>query len=228
MILVLPLVLLFIVLIVQLPNHRLFNRMHTYKLLVGYVVVLLLGVVVCTFLTVGEGSDLELMSEQELTDKLAINDKIYPLLEKGKWQEASEFAHLFDQTTFPLFDDQLTISALKEDRYMNGPIFVEKTDELIDSIEVLQYKGYTSFLRIDISSLMDLYQVKLVDQNLYVEPSKGEETIDIALKNHPFTAYQFTGSNNLNSGLSIIGLEYIYVRVPENTDVTGDVIEVNK
>lgn len=228
-IIILLIILLSIVSLFRLSRFHISARLQTYKLLVAYFSVLLVGIVIFAFLSAGREFEFELMSKQEVKDKAALNDQLYFLLVDGKWQEANDVAYKVKQSTFSIPSNQLTVHALTGDGINETSIFVEKTDQLTESIEVMQYQGYTTFRRIDISEKKELFTVDLVNKDLHIDEAIDESITDVALIHQPFTTYQFTGDGwFFNSGLSLIGLGNIYIRVPIGVDVIGEVIEVQE
>lgn len=226
---ILLILLLSIVSLIRLSPFHISARLQTYKLLMTYLAVLLVGTVVFSFLSVGREFESELINKQEVEDKAVLNDQLYFLLIDGNWQEAKDIAYKVEQTSFPIQKNQLIVNALTtDDEIIKATIVLEHTGQLTDSIEVIQYQGYTTYGRIDISDKTDFYQIEMLQEDLQIR-APVEKRKEVALTNQSFATYQFTGKEMfVEDGLSLIGRGNIYIRVPIGVDVTGEVIEVKE
>lgn len=203
-----------------------FGEKHAFYrsklILIIYSGILLLAALIYPFLPVkaGEETDLQLISNQQL------------LAEATKKGEIDQLDRTFvsKKWTFPLEGKSLNVDSLLIDSDIYMEVYLEKTTNLTESIEVTLLNNR---LLINDENLLksDGVEITFNNGNFQIRDFSTKE-----IKIHFFTPSLITAQfhptensieNSMNKLMDTHQNEILYIRVPENTVITGDTEFIN-
>ncbi|MGR9047326.1 hypothetical protein ACQ4XT_01575 [Halobacillus faecis] len=185
-------------------------------MLIGYSFLLMVSAIIFLALPIGS---IELQG-QENEEEEQKSQQFYEAVHQGKMDEMEEW--LIHEWSFPFNEEQLILQAIEND--VNGVnIFVERTDELTENVEVFYYQTplmingyeveekYTPAVHMDMTTL-SIYPGEPMDVNYKLFGSE-----------FPFRLFnREKGSMWMDTMVSHWNGSALYIRVPEGLDVFAD------
>lgn len=193
------------------------------KVLAGYIIVLLIANIISFLIPVKQSFDGKYLSDEEIAAEEKLNQTVYPLIESGDIEEAKGISE--KQTwEFPLKGELLTIHSLNQ----NAMTFVEKVDTLEDKVVVTHYVTKSFVDNVDITEKFTSPEVQFNNATIKLFPADPVK-IELVKFKPPFPFTQFSEKgNDLSGGYGMYhGMDFIYIRVPKGTEVSGDGHSIN-
>jgi hypothetical protein len=114
------------------------------------------------------------------------------------------------------------------DMNQQSQIFIEKVNSLEEKVEVTHYTTYSYIDNMDITNRFPSPDVQLTDSTLKIFP---QDIVTIKLVKYtnafPFTQFSEYGEQISNGYGMMQGMDFIYIRVPADTEVSGDGYMIN-
>ncbi|RIW34020.1 hypothetical protein D3H55_10515 [Bacillus salacetis] len=187
----------------------------------GYTAILLIAAVISYMIpnTVSYGG--EPVSDERMKQEQHQSDEFFRLVRAGNIAEA-EGVPLKKEWELPIEGNELEVPYTKSDYYIS--VLVERKDTADGVIEAAHYTSKSFLANIDVTEEVPSPDLSIVEGHLEIIPPEPVE-IKMARTAYPYPFYQFT------EGYSMFGretdffhnMEIIYLRVPSNVAVTGDV-----
>lgn len=205
-------------------STKLLRGNRGYIVFVAYLVVLLIGSVIAAIIPASSEFEGKLLSEEEINDQSKLNDQIYQQVQLGKVDEI-EGISVKEQWEFPFEGKKLNIDLINTD-YGTMLTFVEKVSSLKGKIESSYYLTKYSIENVDITDRVPSPDLKFDESKLSLLPGSVVE-ISIAKLSRPFPFNQFTDkAPSFFEGMNR-GMDFVYIRVPEGTEIEGEVWVIN-
>lgn len=225
-------ILLFIILLLMLGFGNFSNKMFgarflngsgITKVFFGYVIVLFCTGILSFMIPKGESFPGKHLTDEEIRANERLNNDVYSMVESGKIDEA-EGLKKKKSWEFPLEGQVLSIEAMN----INSMVFIEKVNSLEGKAEVTHYSTYSYVDNVDITDRFTSPEVMFSDSTIKILPS---EPVNIKLVKftNAFPFNQFTENGELSSGGygMMQGMDFIYIRVPSETEITGGGTVIN-
>ncbi|MCM3125526.1 hypothetical protein QNH36_04190 [Mesobacillus sp. AQ2] len=205
-------------------SPRFMNGSRTTKVFTGYLVVLLCTGIISFILPKGESYQGDYLTDEEIQQNERINGDVYSIVESGKIEEAEGLTKM-KSWEFPLEGKSLNINALS----INATVFIEKVKSLENQVEVTHYSTFSYIDNIDITDRFTSPEIQLSETTLKVFP---QEPVNVKLVKYtnafPFNQFAENGEQ-FNGGYGMMqGLNFIYIKVPMNTEVSGNGYVINE
>jgi hypothetical protein len=163
----------------------------------------------------------EAVTNEQVKQDQHRSDEFFRLVRAGKIDE-TEGALLKKEWEFPIKGNELEVPFNNADYYIS--VLVERKDTEDGVVEAAHYTSKAFLENIDVTDEISSPDIRIVDGNLQISPPAPVE-IKMAKTAYPYPFYQFT------EGYSMFGremsayhnMEIIYLRVPSDVAVTGDV-----
>ncbi|WLR54401.1 hypothetical protein LC048_18460 [Mesobacillus subterraneus] len=193
------------------------------KVFSGYLIILLVAGLLSTMVPVEGTLEAEYLTDKELAENDRLNSDIYSIVESGRIEEAEGLTKK-ENWDFPIKGKLLDIEFMGE----NVMIFIEKVDSLEGKVEVTYYSTYSYVHNIDITDRFKSPDIELTESTLKVFPAE-HVNIKLVKFTNAFPFNQFTeDGEQYNGGYGMMqGLNFLYVTVPADTEVTGDGYVIN-
>lgn len=186
------------------------RRSLVRNLLLGYIGVLLVSSIIY-YVTMKEES---VQADTEQYEQEA--EELYTSLFNGD-VENIDMKYVKKTWKFPYERGEININQHIE----RSNIFIERTDELENEIEVTFYQSPLFYMGVDIHEKVMLPEVELLVDSLVVnEPEQVR--IEAVTFQTSFIEGQFTGRGSWMDHYPIFRTEVLYVRIPKELKVLGD------
>ncbi|MCM3574626.1 hypothetical protein M3172_15630 [Mesobacillus subterraneus] len=191
---------------------------------VGYVAILLVTAILSGFLPEENSFAAKYRSDEEINENERLNSRVYEQVESGNIKDAKGLTEK-ENWEFTLDNDVLKINS---DGDSSSMVYVEKKDSLKGKVEVAHYSTFSYVDNMDVTDLFESPEIRLNDGTLKIYP---REAVNIKLVkfSNAFPFNQFA-ENNEKYGVSygmMQGLDFIYITVPADTEVSGDGYVIN-
>lgn len=186
--------------------------------------IILLGAGILSFMVSVENTFKgEYLTDQEIEANDRLNSDFYSMVESGKIEEA-EGLNNKKSWEFPLQGQQLDVEGINP----NMQVFIEKVDSLEEKVQVTHYSTYSYLDNIDITDRFPSPEIELADATLKILPTEPV-TIKVVKFSHafPFTQFSEYGEQSSNGYGMMEGIDFLYIRVPADTKVSGDGYVIN-
>ncbi|WP_113929051.1 hypothetical protein [Bacillus sp. P14.5] len=186
----------------------------------SYMALLFIGAVI-SYLVPNNPYGSEPLTEEEMKVQEKNNEELYSLVWKGRIDEAKG-AVLHKDWELKYEGDELMVPYEDGNYYLR--VLVERTDRGDGVIQAGHYSGTTFIDNIDVTSKVPSPELRIVDGNLQIIPPARVEA-KVAKTGYPYPFHQFADGYRMfedNRG-SFYGSEILYLRVPSNVKVNGEV-----
>lgn len=193
------------------------------KVFAGYLIILLVAGILAFMVPVEDTIKGEYLTDEELAENDRLNSDIYQTVQSGKIDEAEGLTKK-GSWDFPLEGKNLDMNIMAQ----NLMVFIEKDPSVEGKVEVTHYSTYSYIDNIDITSRIKSPDIEINGTTLKIFPLDPVSIKLIKYKNaFPFT--QFTeDEEQFTSGYGMMqGLEFIYITVPADTEVSGGGYVIN-
>lgn len=165
----------------------------------------------------------EYLTDKEIEENDRLNSDFYSMVESGKIEEAEGLTNK-ESWEFALQGQQLDIEGINQ----NAQIFIEKVDSLKEKVQVTHYSTYSYLDNIDITDRFPSPEIEMANGTLKIFPTEPF-TIKVVKFSHafPFTQFSEYGEQSSNGYGMMEGIDFLYIRVPADTQVSGDGYLVN-
>lgn len=224
--------LLFIIILLMLSFGGISNKFFgarfmsgngTVKIFAAYFMILLGAGILSLMVSVEDTFKGEYLTDKEIEANDRLNSDIYPTIESGKIDEAEGLIKK-DSWEFSLKGQLLDVKNMNQDT----SIFIEKVNSLEGKVKVTHYSTYSYMDNIDITDRFPSPEIKLTDTNLKIYPTDPVTINLVKFSNaFPFTQFSEYGAQNSNGYGLMQGMNFIYIRVPADTEVSGDGYVIN-
>jgi hypothetical protein len=199
-------------------SAKFMNGSGTRKVFAGYLIALLCTGIISFIVPKGESYQGDYLTDQEIQQNERLNNDIYSIVESGKIEEAEGLTKM-KSWEFLLEGDQIGI----ESQEANSMVFVEKVKSLENKVEVTHYTTFSYIDNIDITDRFTSPEIQLTKTTLKVFP---QEPVNVKLVKYtnafPFNQFAENGEQ-FNGGYGMMqGLSFIYIKVPMDTEVSGN------
>jgi hypothetical protein len=193
------------------------------KVFAGYFIILLVAGILSLMVSVEETFKGDYMTDKEIEENDRLNSDIYATVESGKIDEAEGLTKK-ESWEFPLEGQMLDVTDMNQ----QSQIFIEKVNSLEEKVEVTHYTTYSYIDNMDITNRFPSPDVQLTDSTLKIFP---QDIVTIKLVKYtnafPFTQFSEYGEQISNGYGMMQGMDFIYIRVPADTEVSGDGYMIN-
>lgn len=202
---------------------RFLNGSGITKVFTGYLVILLVAGLLASMVPVEGTLEAEYLTDKELEENDRLNSDIYSIVESGRIEEAEGLTKK-ENWDFPLNGKQLDIEFMGQ----NVMIFIEKVDSLDGKVEVTHYSTYSYVDNIDITDRFKSPDIEMSESTLKILPADHVNIKLVKFTNaFPFTQFS-EDEEQFTSGYGMMqGLEFIYITVPADTEVSGGGYVIN-
>lgn len=203
--------------------HQLLDTKVSLLLLGGLFLVLILVNVYSLFLPTSS-SPYRNVSAEEANEGLENYATLIQEAYEGKL-EGNDAVLKLGEWTFPLKGDLVTLT----NRQPSMVVLVERDPSLVGEVEVTHYVGQTYVLNRDITKARAQAEVNMKEDELTMDLPMTNFSLDTF--HYGFMYEQFTGAKVEWFGdhaSSIIGSDYLYVKVPEKARINGMFEEVKR
>jgi hypothetical protein len=188
------------------------------KIFVGYFIILLGVGILSLMVSVEDTFKGDYFTDKEIEEYDRLNGDIYHTIESGKVDEAEGLTPK-KSWEFPLQGELLNVKGMNQ----NAQIFIEKVNSLEEKVEVTHYSTYSYLDNMDITDRFPSPEIKLADGKLEILPTDPVTIKVVKYSNaFPFTQFSEYGEQNSNGYGMMQGMNFIYIRVPADTEVSGD------
>jgi hypothetical protein len=193
------------------------------KIFAGYFIILLGAGILSLMVSVEETFKGDYMTDKEIEENDRLNSDIYTTVESGKIDEAEGLTKQ-ESWEFPLEGQRLDVTHMNQ----QAQLFIEKVNSLEEKVEVTHYSTYSYIDNIDITNRFPSPDVQLNDTTLKIFP---QDIVTIKLVKYtnafPFTQFSEYGEQFSNGYGMMQGMDFIYIRVPADTEISGDGYVIN-
>jgi hypothetical protein len=193
------------------------------KIFAGYFIILLGAGILSFMVSVEETFKGDYMTDKEIEENDRLNSDIYTTVESGKIDEAEGLTKQ-ESWEFPLEGQRLDVTHMNQ----QAQLFIEKVNSLEEKVEVTHYSTYSYIDNIDITNRFPSPDVQLNDTTLKIFP---QDIVTIKLVKYtnafPFTQFSEYGEQFSNGYGMMQGMDFIYIRVPADTEISGDGYVIN-
>lgn len=194
------------------------NGSGTTKVFTGYLIVLLCTGILSFIVPKGESYQGDYLTDQEIQQNERLNSDIYSIVESGKIEEAEGLTNM-KSWEFPLEGKSLNINALS----IHATVFIEKVKSLENQVKVTHYSTFSYIDNIDITDRFTSPEIQLTETTLMIYPQEPVNVKLVKYKNaFPFNQFAENGEQFSGGYGMMQGLDFIYIRVPAGTEITGD------
>ncbi|MEW8969819.1 MAG: hypothetical protein AB2411_04290 [Mesobacillus sp.] len=192
------------------------------KVFAGYLTILLVAGIVSLMVPVEDTIKGKYLTDKQLAENDRLNNDIYHTVESGKIEEAEGLTKK-ESWDFPLNEKSLDIRAMD-----NSMVFIEKDKSLVGKVEVTHYSTYSYIDNIDITDRFESPDIELSRDTLKIFPREPLNIKLVKYKNaFPFTQFS-EDEEQFTSGYGMMeGLDFIYIIVPADTEVSGGGYVIN-
>ncbi|RSD26806.1 hypothetical protein [Mesobacillus subterraneus] len=193
------------------------------KVFAGYFIILLGAGILSLMISVDETFKGDFLTDKEIEENDRLNSDIYPTIESGKIDEAEGLTKK-ESWEFPLKGRLLDVKIMNQ----HAQIFIEKVDSLEENVEVTHYSTYSYMDNIDITDRFPSPDIQLDGTILKIFPP-DHVTIKLVKfsKAFPFTQFYEYGEQISNGYGMMQGMDFIYIRVPADIELSGDGYVIN-
>ncbi|MEH7444118.1 hypothetical protein V7201_17535 [Bacillus sp. JJ1122] len=219
--------LLFIIILLMLSFGGISNKFFgarfmsgngTTKIFAAYFMILLGAGILSLVVSVEDTFEGDHLTDKEIEEHDRLNSDIYPTLESGKIDEAEGLIKK-DSWEFSLKEQLLDVKNMNQ----NAQIFIEKVDSLEEKVQVTHYSTFSYLDNIDITDRFPSPEIKLADATLKIFPTDPVEIKLVKFSNaFPFTQFSEYGEQSSNGYGMMQGMEFLYIRVPADIEISGD------
>ena len=206
-----------------IAGSRFLNGSGITKVFTGYLVILLIAGILSSMVPMEGTLEAEYLTDKELAENDRLNSEIYSIVESGGIEEAEGLTKK-ENWDFPLNGNQLDIEFMGQ----NVMIFIEKVDSLEGKVEVAHYSTYSFVGNINITDRFKSPEIVMSESTLKILPTDHVNIKLVKFTNaFPFTQFSEDGEQ-FTSGYGMMqGLDFIYITVPADTEVSGDGYVIN-
>lgn len=202
----------------KLFGARFMSGNGSTKIFAVYFMILLGAGILSLMVTLEDTFKGDHLTDKEIEEYDRLNADIYPIIESGKIDEAEGLINK-KSWELPLQGQLLDVKTMNQ----NVQIFIEKVNSLEEKVQVTHYSTYSYLNNIDITDRFPSPEIKLADATLKIFPT---DPVTIKLVKfsdaYPFTQFSEYGKQ-INNGYGMMqGMEFLYIRVPADTKVSGD------
>ena len=199
------------------------SRLMNTKVFTGYVVILLCTSLLSFFVPKGEFFPGEHLTDEEISANERLNRDIYTTVELGKIDEAEGLTKK-ESWELPLAGQILNIEATN----IHAMVFIEKVKSLEDVVEVTHYSTYSYIDNIDITDRFTSPDIHLSGTTLKAFPPDPVNLKLVKFTNaFPFNQFSENGDQFYGGYGMMQGVEFLYIRVPAGTEISGDGYVIN-
>ncbi|TYS16998.1 hypothetical protein FZC78_10225 [Rossellomorea vietnamensis] len=203
------------------PASKIFLKGRRGNWVFGSYLALLSAGAVISYLVPKDSFEFEPLTAEEMKVQENINEQFYNLAWKGRIDEAEG---VVAQKSWELKyeGEELMVPYENGDYYIS--VLVEKTETNDDTINAGYYTGTAYIDNLDVTSKVPSPELRIEDGTLQIIPPFPVE-VKVAKTAYPHPFHQFTDGYKMfdeNRG-SFFGMEMIYLRVPSNVKVNGNV-----
>jgi hypothetical protein len=193
------------------------------KVFAGYLIILFVAGILSFIVPVRGALEAEYLTDKEIAENDRLNSDIYSIVESGRVEEAEGLTKK-ESWDFPLEGKLLDIEFMGQ----NAMVFIEKVDSLEGKVEVTHYATFSYVDNIDITDRFESPEIELSESTLKIFPI-DHVNIKLVKFTNAFPFNQFTeDGEQFNGGYGMMqGLDFIYITVPADTEVTGDGYVIN-
>lgn len=196
----------------------------TRLLLLSYVGLLVVATAI-SMLFPQNSLSYDKVSQEELLEEMGLQQEVIEAANRGIFKEPKGFT-VKKKWTFPVSKDRIILT--KPEAYYSQ-VFVEMSSELQGEIQVTNYVGRSLINGMDVTKERDSVDVSLSEDQLTIK-SPAQVDFKFAEISTGFPFNQFSGDiiNLFSSDFdSYEGMDIIYMKVPENLEIEGEVVYVN-
>ncbi|CAM3897190.1 hypothetical protein [Mesobacillus thioparans] len=226
-------ILLFIILLLMISfgsfsnkflGSRFINGRGVTKVFTGYVTALLCASIFSFMVPKGEIFPAEYLTDEEIQVNERLNNDIYSIIESGNIEEAEGLTKKASWA-FPLDGKNLSVKAMTSD----AMVFIEKAESHGSEIEVTHFSTYSYIDNINITDRITSPDIKLTETTLEISPSVPVNVELVKFTNaFPFNQFSEYGEQ-FNGGYGMMqGLNFIYIKVPADIEVSGEGYVINE
>lgn len=188
------------------------------KIFAVYFMILLGAGILSLMVTLEDTFKGDHLTDKEIEEYDRLNTDIYPIIESGKVDEAEGLINK-KSWEFPLQGQLLDVKTMNQ----NAQIFIEKVNSLEEKVQVTHYSTYSYLNNIDITDRFPSPEIKLADATLKIFPT---DPVTIKLVKfwdaYPFIQFSEYGKQISNGYGMMQGMDFLYIRVPADTKISGD------
>ncbi|MGD6968278.1 hypothetical protein ACQCVP_17755 [Rossellomorea vietnamensis] len=186
----------------------------------SYIAILFIGAVL-SYLVPNNSTGIDPLSEEELKAEEMNNRQFHDLAWKGRIDEAKG-AVLHKEWEMDYEGKELMVPYENGNYYIN--ILVEKTENDEGTIHAAHYTGKEFLDNVDVTSKLPSPELRIVEGTLQITPPFPVE-VKVAKTAFPYPFHQFTDGYSMfeNNRGSLYGMEILYLKVPSDIKVNGDV-----
>lgn len=193
------------------------------KIFAGYFIILVVAGILSLMVSVEETFKGDYLTDKEIEENDRLNSDIYPTIESGKIDEAEGLIKK-ESWEFPLNGQVLDVKIMNQ----HAQIFIEKVDFLEEKAEVTHYSTYSYMDNIDVTDRFPSPDIELPDTTLKIFPPEHVTIKLVKFSNaFPFTQFSEYGEQLSNGYGMMQGMDFIYIRVPADTEISGDGYVIN-
>lgn len=189
----------------------------------GYLLFLLAGGVTYIFLP-----DIEPTEDAEL-GVVVSPQEFYTALENKEIANL-EGVIIAKEWEFDLTSNQLDISRVAENQFVDGPIYVERSKNLTNEISVKLIRTTTLASHQDLTSKIPLPNVELVGETLRINGKNGPSEFEFTSFEKEFILAQFDDDDYKDRFIGIgnmtLGEEALYVEVPSDVELPNSMNDI--
>lgn len=203
---------------------KLLRGNNTTLLFKGYVLLLVIASFSSSLLPSNDSFAGKAVSNEVIEQQKNYEKDIFPLVESGRIGEVRG-AEVREKWTFPLEGKMLSISPMYSEAYIQ--VFVEHVAELKGQVEAYHYSSRTYMEGVDITERIHPPRLEIEGESLNIY-SPASTKVKFFKMGALFPFNQFSGDGNIyfDDEAVTFGVNFLYLRVPEGTKVTGDVTVV--
>jgi hypothetical protein len=193
------------------------------KVFAGYLIVLLATGILSFMVPKGESFSGEYLNDKEIQANETLNSDVYHVIESGKINEAEGLTEK-EAWEFSLKGQLLNIKTMAQ----NATIFIEKVESLEGTVQVTHYTTFSYVDNVDITDRFTSPEVQFTDTTIKIFPADPVNIKLVRFTNaFPFTQFTEDGEQFSGNYGMMQGLDFIYIRVPADTEVSGDGYVIN-
>jgi hypothetical protein len=203
------------------PTSKIFLKGRRGNWVFGsYLALLFIGAGI-SYLIPSDSFEIEPLTDEEMKVQQKNNEQYYDLAWQGRIDEAKG-AVFQKEWELPYEGEELNVPFESGEYFIT--IFVEETEADDGIIRAGHYTGKAFVDNIDITSLAPSPELKIEGDTLQIIPPEPVE-VKVAKTAYPYPFHQFTDGYKMfeNDGSAFFGGEIIYLRVPSDVKVTGNV-----
>jgi len=202
----------------KLFGARFMSGSGTTKIFAGYFSILLGAAILSFIVSMEDTFKGDYLTNKEIEANDRLNSDIYPTIESGKIDEAQGLIKK-DSWEFSLEGQLLDVKNMNQDT----SLFIEKVNSLEGKVKVTHYSTYSYLDNIDITDRFPSPDIQLNDTTLKIFPTDPVTINLVKFSNaFPFTQFSEYGEQISNGYGMMQGMNFIYIRVPADTKISGD------